>query len=53
MGHHEQWKAQREFSVHLLAVSGLSMLGRLGSRAEPRPPITVLALFSTESLARW
>ena len=36
--------------VHLLEVSGLSRLGRM---AEPSPPITVLALFNTESLARW
>ena len=37
-------------------VSGLSMLGTVGrveSRAEPRPPATVLALLSGDSLARW
>ena len=39
--------------VHLLEISGVSMLGRLGRIAEPSPPITVLALFNTESLARW
>ena len=39
--------------VHLLEVSGVSMLGRLGRMAEPSPPITVLALFNTESFARW
>ena len=40
-------------------MSGLSRLGRVGrvgrveSRAEPRPPATVLARLSGDSLARW
>ena len=37
-------------------VSGLSMLGRVGSvdsRAEPRPPATVLARLRADSFARW
>ena len=42
--------------VHLLEVSGVSMLGRLGSvdsRAETRPPATVLARLKADSFAKW
>ena len=45
--------SNRRHRVHLEAVSGVSMLGRVGRMAEPSPPITVLALFNTDSLARW